>query len=68
MDTSTKNYDFTKVITKEHAGKWVALSPDHASVVDYADDLETLEGKVGGREVVFMRVRKPGIAYAFKAG
>jgi hypothetical protein len=61
----TRNFDFTNVLTPEHAGKWVALSSDRRTVIAYADDIDELAREVGNKEVVYLKARKPGVSYAF---
>ncbi len=60
-----KNYNLTKIIKKEHAGKWVALSPKYDKVVGFSADLVTLTKKVGGKKVVYMKAMSPDTHYAF---
>lgn len=65
MQKDAKNYDFTKIIKPEHAGKWVALSPDRGKIVGFSESLEKLARELGTDEVVYMKVREQGISYAF---
>jgi hypothetical protein len=59
------NSDLTKIITKRHANKWVALSPDQKKVVAYAENLKSLTKKVGSQKVVYLKAPSPNIVYAF---
>jgi hypothetical protein len=65
LQNDTKNYDLTSIIKKEHEGKWVALSADYTTVVDFADTPHELKEKVGSQQVVFMRALPTSISYAF---
>jgi len=61
-----KNNPRNKVIlTKEHAGKWVAFSLDKTKVVSYADTLEQLSKNVDETKVIFSKVADPSRTYAF---
>lgn len=53
------------LITKEYENKWVALSPDHTEVIAFSPDLMNLKEKVGGRDVVYMKVPESGTYFAF---
>ena len=48
--------DLTRVLTKDHEKKWVALSRDNTQVVAFDDDLVALDKKVAGQDIVFMKV------------
>jgi len=61
----TFNTDFTKIIKKEHEGKWIALSEDGTKVLEYSDSLIELKRKVGGIKFVSMKVPRSDISYAF---
>lgn len=54
--------DLTKILTKEHEKKWVALSKDNSQVIDFDDDLIALDKRVNPGDVTFMRV-PPSDAY-----
>ncbi len=59
------NTDFTKIIKKEHEGKWVALSENGTEVIAYSDSLMDLKAKIGERKVTYMKAPRSDIAYAF---
>lgn len=61
------NTNLTKVIKKEHEGKWVALNNSQTRVVDYAERLRDLSARVGqnNQNVVFMRALRSDTEYAF---
>ncbi len=63
--TSMKNTDFTKILTKAHENKWVALSEDGTKVIAYDEKLVDLDKKVDGKKVVYMKVPPSDVAYAF---
>lgn len=62
-----KNANLTKIIGKEHEEKWVALSKDHARLIDFADTLKILRDKLGERknDFVYMRVLRSDQEYSF---
>lgn len=51
----TRNYDLTKILTKEMWGCWVALNEDHTKVVGYHKKLAVLDDMVSGEKVVYMK-------------
>ena len=57
--------DLTKVITQDLESKWIALSEDYARVVDSSEDLMVLKDRVGTDNVIYMKVPKSGVSYAF---
>lgn len=60
------NNDLTKILKKEHEEKWVALSKDQTSVVDYAERLSQLRERVGEQaEVTYMKVLASDTVYGF---
>lgn len=59
------NTDFTKIIKKEHEGKWIALSEDGKKVLASSDTLIELKQKVGDIEHVTMKVPRSDVSYAF---
>ncbi len=61
------NSDFTKILTEEHQGKWVALSKNHDRVIDYDDDLVILIERLGNQKdnVVYHKVLRFDMEYAF---
>lgn len=63
MDTNV--IDLTTILTPEHEQKWVALSRDNKTVVAYDADLTKLDQRVGGRDVVFMKVPRSGMYLSF---
>lgn len=60
-----KNYNLSKILTKKHEGKWVALTPKYDKVVAFSDSLPQLTKKVGNEEVVYMKAMSPDVSYAF---
>lgn len=65
MKGGNRNSDFTKIITKEHEGKWIALSPDQKKVIAFSDDFRELSKKVKGQKVVYTRALRSDTHYAF---
>jgi hypothetical protein len=55
----------TKILTKKHAGKWVAISSDNKRVIGYSNSLEKLERRVGTKEVIYTKGLSPDSQYAF---
>lgn len=53
------------VLGKEHQNKWVALSKDRKKVMGYSENLSTLTGKIGTKDVVYMKVMPGGTKFAF---
>jgi hypothetical protein len=60
-----RNTDLTKILTKAHERKWVALSPDYRKVVGYGDKLAALTARVGKKKVVYMKVPRTDTYHAF---
>lgn len=65
MTNMTKNYDLSKVIKREHEGKWIALSPAYDKVVGCSNDLVSLTREIGKQEVVYMKPTTSDSLYAF---
>lgn len=60
------NADLSKLLKREHIGKWVALSEDQTRVVDFSENLSELTHRIGADEsVVYTRVLDPDQIYAF---
>lgn len=59
------NNDLQKILTKDHENKWVALSEDYKSVIDFSEDLSDLTKKIGVDNVVYIKVPIFGVSYAF---
>ena len=59
------NLDLSKLLTKEHEQKWVALSEDYEKVVDYSANLLELRKRIGDTQVVYLKVPESGKRYAF---
>lgn len=61
------NSDFTKIITKEHEGKWVALTRDCYHVVDFGDDFIALAERMDRKkkDVVYHKVLSSDMEYSF---
>ena len=57
--------DLTKVLSKEHEKKWVALSKDNSKVVDFDVDLLALDKRVKTDEVTFMKVPASDVYLGF---
>ena len=62
---ASKNYNLSKIIKKEHEGKWIALSPKRDKVVDFSDDLIKLTKKLGDGDFVYMKAMASDVSYAF---
>ena len=60
-----KNTDFTKVFSKIHEGKWVALSSDRSKVIAYDSDILKLKEKVKNEKVVYTKVLPSDTLFAF---
>ena len=60
-----RNNDLTRILTKEHEQKWVALSTDNTKVIAYDEDLLKLDKKVEGQDVVFMKVPPSEVFLSF---
>jgi hypothetical protein len=65
MERTARNYDFTNVIKPEHAGKWIALNKEQTTIVAYADTFKELQPKIEKKDVVLMKVGRPGVSYAY---
>ena len=61
------NADLTKVLSREHEQKWVALTKDHSTLVDFADNLKILRDRLGDHknDYIFMRVLRSDREYSF---
>ena len=57
--------DLTKVLTKDHEKKWVALSKDNKKVIDFDVDLIALDKRVNRSEVTFMKVPPSDVYLSF---
>ncbi len=60
-----KGQDLTKVLTKAHEKKWVALTRDYKQVVAYDENLAELDRQVGAKDVVFMKVPSSDVFLSF---
>lgn len=65
MKNMKKKYDLSKVIKREHEGKWIALSPAYDKIVGCSNDLVSLAREIGKQEVVYMKPTASDILYAF---
>ncbi len=65
MKRNQRNYDFTQLLQPEHAGKWIALTPDRKKVIGFSEHLDELTRRLGTDNVVYMKAREQGVAYAF---
>ncbi len=61
------NSDLSSVLTSEHEAKWVALSRDRKTVVDFSTNLLELRQRVGesNTDVVYMKVLPSDMEFAF---
>ncbi|HEY4487743.1 MAG TPA: hypothetical protein VI483_03205 [Candidatus Paceibacterota bacterium] len=61
------NADLTKIIAKKHEEKWVALTKDRSSLVDYSADLVELRDRLGEKknDYIYMHVLRSDIEYSF---
>ena len=57
--------DLTKVLSKEHEMKWVALSKDSSRVIDFDVDLLILDKRVQSEDVTFMKVPASNVYLSF---
>lgn len=62
---TTEFIDLTKVLTKVHEKKWVALTKDSSAVVDFDVDLVALDRRVNKDEVIFMKVPPTDVYLSF---
>ena len=60
-----KDYSLSKLLKKEHEGKWIALSPDYKKIIAYSGDLHNLEKKLGDKNVVYIMGLSSNMQYAF---
>jgi len=60
-----KNYGFKRLLTREHEGKWVALSSSQDQVLDFSASFTELKNRLGTTWVVYLKAPKKGLAYAF---
>ncbi len=58
-------YDLSKIITKKHEGKWVALSKDYKKIIAFSEDVLKLEKMVKGNEVIYLRPLRSDTQYCF---
>ena len=63
MDTSVQAPNLSKILRKEHANKWVALSTNYKKLLAVGDTLADVLKKTGSAEVAVMQVL-PDIGYA----
>jgi hypothetical protein len=61
------NTNFTKILTKIHENKWVALSSNRKKVIDYDDKLIDLTKRIGGKDVIYMKVPSMEAVFAFSS-
>jgi len=61
------NADLTKILGKEHEEKWVAITKDHAKLIDSDAALKVLRDRLGERknDYVYMRVLRSDLEYSF---
>lgn len=57
----------SKLLTNEHAGKWVAISPDRTKVIGYDASLEALDRKVSSKEpnAIYTKGLDNNVSYTF---
>lgn len=60
-----KNTNLSKILTKAHENKWVALSPNRTKVLGSASTLIILKGKVQEKNAVYMKVLPSDTNFAF---
>jgi hypothetical protein len=58
------NNNLSKILKKEHEGKWVAVSPDYKKVIGYSNTLKELTNKIK-TEVVYTKVLPSDTIFAF---
>lgn len=61
------NVDLTKVLSKQHEEKWVALPKTQDRVLAFAEKLPELKKKLGTgqKDVVYLKVPRSDTEYAF---
>lgn len=57
--------DNKTLFTKEHYGKWVALSADKKEILGYSEKLTDLTKKLGTSEIIYKKPLDPAKVYAF---
>ena len=61
-----KGINLSKILKKEHEGKWVALSDDYKKVVGYSESLVKLRAAIPEKiDVVYTKVLRSDVSYAF---
>ncbi|MEK7133837.1 MAG: hypothetical protein AAB804_02100 [Patescibacteria group bacterium] len=60
-----RNDDFTRFLTDEHYGKWLAVSLDYSEILGFSEDLEHLAEEFKKKKVIYTRAENPHEAYAF---
>lgn len=58
------NNNLSKIIKKEHFGKWVAVSNDYKKVIGYSNNLKELADKFSNK-VIYMKALSPETQYSF---
>jgi hypothetical protein len=58
------NNNFSKLITKEHTGKWVAVSTDYKKIFGYSNNLQDLTKK-DFKKVVYLKALSSDMQYSF---
>lgn len=61
------NANLTKILSREHEEKWVALSRDRRKVVDFDISLLELRDRLGEKKsnCVYMKVLRSDMEYCF---
>ncbi len=62
-----KKYTAKKLFSKKHEGNWVAISEDYSGVVGYSATLSRLRQSVGNKKVIYTKVLRSDIYYAFNS-
>jgi hypothetical protein len=60
-----KNADFTKILTKSHEKKWVALSPNRSKILGSSANLVKLTNKVNDKDAIYMKVLSSDTSFHF---
>jgi len=60
MENVVEAPDFTRLITEEHANKWIALTPDYSDILAVGDSLADVLAKTGKEKVAVMQVPSRG--------
>jgi hypothetical protein len=60
-----RNTNLSKILSKIHENKWVALSRDRSKVLDYSESLLRLKSKIATEDAVYVKVLPSDMSFAF---